>query len=235
MARILLIDDYDLVRGLLREALELAGHTVIEARNGAEGVDLFRQAAADLVITDIVMPNTDGLAVVMALREHVPPVHIIAISGAGPSAEDYLDLAYRMGAVKVLLKPFTIAALIAAGAFVVLVLLLAVPLLKLGRTLDEATIAIRKAHEGSAPLLDDAQLTLRQVNTQLDRVDGITSNARTVTSNVSVLTSLFTATLGGPLVRAAAFSYGLNKAIKARRAGKDAGKHSRRARRKRAA
>ena len=51
---------------------------------------------------------------------------------------------------------------------------MAVPLLKLGRTLDEATIAIRKAHEGSAPLLDDAQITLRQVNTQLDRVDGIT-------------------------------------------------------------
>ena len=68
-----------------------------------------------------------------------------------------------------------IAALVAAGAFVVLVLLLAVPLLKLGRTLDEATVAIRKAHEGSAPLLDDAQTTLRQVNTQLDRVDGITA------------------------------------------------------------
>lgn len=127
-----------------------------------------------------------------------------------------------------------IAALIAAGAFVVLVLLLAVPLLKLGRTLDEATIAIRKAHEGSAPLLDDAQVTLRQVNTQLDRVDGITSSARTVSSNVSVLTSLFTATLGGPLVRAAAFSYGVNKAIKARRTGKNAAKVPR-SRRKRAA
>jgi uncharacterized protein YoxC len=128
-----------------------------------------------------------------------------------------------------------IAALIAAGAFVVLVLLLAIPLLKLGRTLDEATIAIRKAHEGSAPLLDDAQVTLRQVNTQLDRVDGITSSARTVTSNVSVLTSLFTATLGGPLVRAAAFSYGLNKAIKSRRSGKGAAKAPRGSRRKRAA
>jgi hypothetical protein len=119
-----------------------------------------------------------------------------------------------------------IAALIAAGAFVVLVVLLAVPLLKLGRTLDEATVAIRKAHEGSAPLLDDAHVTLRQVNTQLDRVDGITSSARTVTTNVSVLTSLFTATLGGPLVRAAAFSYGLNKAVRARRAGRDAGAHA---------
>jgi hypothetical protein len=127
-----------------------------------------------------------------------------------------------------------IAALIAAGAFVVLVLLLAIPLLKLGRTLDEATVAIRKAHEGSAPLLDNASTTLHQVNTQLERVDGITSSARAVTSNVSVLTSLFTATLGGPLVRAAAFSYGVNKAVKARRAGKEAGKvRGRRGRRSR--
>jgi hypothetical protein len=125
-----------------------------------------------------------------------------------------------------------IAALVAAGAFVVLVLLLAVPLLKLGRTLDEATIAIRKAHEGGDPLLRDAQTTLHQVNTQLERVDGITSNARTVSSNVSVLTSLFTATLGGPLVRTAAFSYGLSKAIKARRAGRDSGAHSRPGRRR---
>lgn len=124
-----------------------------------------------------------------------------------------------------------IAALIAAGAFVVLVVLLAIPLWKLGRTLDEATIAIRKAHEGSAPLLDSAQTTLRQVNTQLERVDGITANARTVTSNVSVLTSLFTATLGSPLVRAAAFSYGVSKAIRARRRGREEdGRRSRRGR-----
>ena len=114
MARILLIEDYDLIRGLLRETLEVAGHTVIEARNGADGLDLFRQAGANLVITDIVMPDKDGIDVVRALREQVPPVPIIAISGAGNSAEDYLDLAYRMGALKVLLKPFTAAALNAA-------------------------------------------------------------------------------------------------------------------------
>jgi uncharacterized protein YoxC len=120
-----------------------------------------------------------------------------------------------------------IAALVAAGALVLLVGILAVPLLKLGRTLDEATIAIRKAHEGGAPLLDDAQTTLQQVNTQLERVDGITAGAKTVSTNVSVLTSLFTATLGGPLVRAAALSYGLSKAVQARRAGKDAGAHAR--------
>ena len=110
-----------------------------------------------------------------------------------------------------------IAALVAAGAFVVLVALLAVPLLKLGRTLDEATVAIRKAHEGSAPLLDDAQTTLRQVNTQLERVDGVTSSAQAVAANTKALSTLFTATLGGPLVKAAALSYGLRKAQQARR------------------
>lgn len=115
-----------------------------------------------------------------------------------------------------------IAALVAAGAFVVLVVLLAVPLIKLGRTMDEATVAIRKAHQGSAPLLDGANTTIMQVNTQLERVDGITSNARAVSGNVSALTTLFTATLGGPLVKAAAVSYGVSKAIKARREAKEA-------------
>ena len=124
-----------------------------------------------------------------------------------------------------------IAALIAAGAFVLLVVLLAVPLIKLGRTLDEATIAIRKTHEGSAPLLLNADRTITHVNTQLRRVDGITTNARSVTGNVSALTSLFTATMGGPLVKTAAFSYGVSKAIKARRAGKDAGESSTKKRR----
>jgi uncharacterized protein YoxC len=114
-----------------------------------------------------------------------------------------------------------VAALIAAGAFVLLVVLLAIPLVKLGRTLDEATTAIRKAHEGSAPLLDGANTTITQVNTQLERVDGITSNARAVSGNVSALSSLFTATMGGPLVKTAAFSYGVSKAIKARKAAKE--------------
>jgi predicted cobalt transporter CbtA len=126
-----------------------------------------------------------------------------------------------------------IAALVAAGAFVLLVLLLAVPLIKLGRTLDEATIAIRKAHENSDPLFNGANTTISHVNTQLERVDGITANARAVSGNVSALTSLFTATLGGPLVKTAALSYGISRAIRARRrAAVDApGKHSRKQRR----
>ncbi|HEY2099965.1 MAG: hypothetical protein QOI50_6509 [Pseudonocardiales bacterium] len=125
-----------------------------------------------------------------------------------------------------------IAALIAAGAFVLLVVLLAIPLIKLGRTLDEATIAIRKTHEGSAPLLQNADRTITHVNTQLQRVDGITTNARSVTGNVSALTSLFTATMGGPLVKTAAFSYGVSKAIRARKASKSGGEKSRRSRRR---
>ncbi len=126
-----------------------------------------------------------------------------------------------------------IAGLVAAGAFLLLVLLLARPLFKLARTLDEATIAIRKAHENSDPLFVGANTTISHVNTQLERVDGITSNARAVSSNVSALTSLFTATLGGPLVKTAALSYGISRAIRARRrAAADApGKHSRRQRR----
>lgn len=125
-----------------------------------------------------------------------------------------------------------IAALIAAGAFVLLVILLAIPLIKLGRTLDEATVAIRKAHENSDPILIGAGDTITHVNTQLERVDGITANAQAVSGNVSALTSVFTATLGSPLVKTAAFSYGVSKAIRARRKAKDAndGRHSRRRR-----
>ncbi|WP_309114802.1 DUF948 domain-containing protein [Saccharothrix sp.] len=130
------------------------------------------------------------------------------------------------------MSPGQIAALVAAGAFVLLVILLAIPLIKLGRTLDEATIAIRKAHQNSDPIFSGANTTITHVNTQLERVDGITANARAVTGNVSALTSLFTATLGGPLVKAAALSYGVSKAIKARRqAAQEPKKHSRRGRR----
>jgi uncharacterized protein YoxC len=110
-----------------------------------------------------------------------------------------------------------IAALIAAGAFVVLVVLLAIPLIKLGKTLDAATEAIERTNSNTDPLLVGANQTITHVNAQLERVDGITSNAQAVTGNVSALTSVFTATLGGPLVKTAALSYGLSKAIKARK------------------
>lgn len=106
-----------------------------------------------------------------------------------------------------------IAALIAAGAFALLVLMLIIPLIKLCRTLDEATIAIREARERSDPLLTNANTTLVRVNSQLRRVDVITAEARAVAGSVSALTSLFAALLGGPLVKMAALGYGIRRAL----------------------
>jgi uncharacterized protein YoxC len=110
-----------------------------------------------------------------------------------------------------------IAALIAAGAFVLLVLLLAYPLLKLGRTLDEATLAIRKTHDGVSPLLGQAQDTMTQVNSQLGHVGGIAKNVDSMTTNVSALTSVVSSTLGSPLIKVAAFTYGVRKTVNDRR------------------
>ncbi len=109
-----------------------------------------------------------------------------------------------------------IAGLIAAGAFVLLVLLLAIPLLKLGKTLDEATLAIRKTHEGAAPLLLGAQTTVANVNSQLEQVEDITRGVSSMTTNAAALTSIVSATVGSPLIKVAAFSYGVRSTVKKR-------------------
>jgi uncharacterized protein YoxC len=111
------------------------------------------------------------------------------------------------------------AGLIAALALVLLVLLLAVPLLKLGRTLDETTLTIRQVREQSAPILAQATTTVGHVNSNLERVDDITGNAANVSSNVAALTSVVAATLGSPLIKVAAFSYGVRSAARKRREG----------------
>ena len=87
-----------------------------------------------------------------------------------------------------------IAGLIAAGALVLLVVLMAVPLLKLGRTLDETTLTIRQAREQSAADPGQASTTVAHVNRNLERVDDITGNAANVSSNVAALTSVVAAT-----------------------------------------
>jgi hypothetical protein len=110
-----------------------------------------------------------------------------------------------------------IAALIAAGALVVLVLLLAVPLLKLGRTLDEATLAIRKTHEGAGPILVSAQDTVKAVNAQLGEVEGITKGVSSMTTNAAALTSIVSSTVASPLIKVAAFSYGVRRTVSKRR------------------
>jgi uncharacterized protein YoxC len=110
-----------------------------------------------------------------------------------------------------------VAALVAAGAFVVLVLLLAVPLLKLGRTLDEATLAVRKTHDGVGPLLAEAQQTMQSVNQQLVQLEGIAANVNSMTTNVAAMTNVVSSTLGSPMIKAAAFTYGVRKTVAERR------------------
>ncbi|MBE7187516.1 DUF948 domain-containing protein [Jatrophihabitans endophyticus] len=110
-----------------------------------------------------------------------------------------------------------IAALIAAIAFVLLVLLLAFPLLKLGRTLDEATLAVRKTHEGAAPILAEAQDTVTQLNAQLGQLEGIAKNVNSMTTNVAAMTAVVSSTLGSPMIKAAAFTYGVRKTVSDRR------------------
>ena len=123
-----------------------------------------------------------------------------------------------------------VAALIAAGAFVLLVLLLAVPLLKLGRTLDEATLAVRKTHDGVGPLLAEAQQTMQSVNQQLVQLEGIAANVNSMTTNVAAMTNVVSSTLGSPMIKAAAFTYGVRKTVADRR-DSDAVKTARRKRR----
>ncbi|ANC30146.1 DUF948 domain-containing protein [Isoptericola dokdonensis] len=104
-----------------------------------------------------------------------------------------------------------VAGLVAAFAFVLLVGFLAVPLIKLGRALDETSRSIRELTEHSVPILDEAATTVASTNEQLVKVDTITTSAAQVSENVSALAGLYASTLGRPLVKVASFSYGVRE------------------------
>ncbi|ASR54613.1 DUF948 domain-containing protein [Cellulomonas sp. CW35] len=106
-----------------------------------------------------------------------------------------------------------VAGLVAAIAFVLLVGLLAVPLLKLGRVLDETRSSVKELTDHTVPVLDEAAQLVASSNGQLDNVDKVTTAAAQVSQNVSALTALFAATVGGPMVKVAAFSYGVRRAF----------------------
>ncbi|NMR20150.1 DUF948 domain-containing protein [Cellulomonas fimi] len=106
-----------------------------------------------------------------------------------------------------------IAGLIAAIAFVLLVGVLAVPLVKLGRVLDEARTSVKELTDHSVPILDEAAATVASTNAQLANVDTVTTAAAHMSENLSALTSLFAATVGGPMVKVAAFSYAVRRAF----------------------
>jgi DNA-binding NtrC family response regulator len=108
MARILLIDDDETFRAMLRMTLVKMGHEVREACDGKEGLAVFEESAPHIVMTDIVMPNQEGLETIGALKRRQPAVQVIGMSGGGVgSAAAYLRIAKGMGADGVLEKPFS--------------------------------------------------------------------------------------------------------------------------------
>lgn len=109
MYSVLLIEDDESLREFLRITLVGAGYTVAEAINGRQGVKAFRKSPTDLVVTDLYMPERDGLEVIEALRRSHPRVKVLAISGASGTM-GYFSLAQSLGAVAVLQKPFGSAA-----------------------------------------------------------------------------------------------------------------------------
>lgn len=112
--RILLIDDDILLRQTIRKMLESAGHEVIEAENGRIGLETFRKQAIDAVVTDIIMPQKEGIETIRDIRSVSPSVRIVAISGGGRTHKmDFLNIAAKLGASATLSKPFRKEALLA--------------------------------------------------------------------------------------------------------------------------
>jgi DNA-binding response OmpR family regulator len=112
MANVLLIDDDDLLRGALSQALVNAGHKVTEASDGRQGCELARSMPVDIVITDLVMPVQEGVETILTLRRERPRLPIIAMSGGVTNSKLYLDIAGKIGAKRMLPKPFMPRALV---------------------------------------------------------------------------------------------------------------------------
>jgi len=113
MATILVIDDQEPIRVLLRQVLEGAGYEVLEASNGRRGLEVYRERSADLIITDIVMPEMDGLELLLELTRSFLNVKVIAMSGSLAS-EGSLNVAKLLGARQTFQKPLEMGELLSA-------------------------------------------------------------------------------------------------------------------------
>jgi CheY-like chemotaxis protein len=118
MANILVIDDEEAVRSIIRRGLERFGHTIVEASDGAHGVRLFEETSFDLVITDLFMPGQEGIETILQLRDRFPEIKILVVSGGlsfrgrmvdkdGPLSD-----AEALGADASLHKPFQVTRLV---------------------------------------------------------------------------------------------------------------------------
>jgi CheY-like chemotaxis protein len=108
MTRILIIDDEKDIRNLLRELFQSRGYEVFEAENGEAGLRVYQSTSIDLVMTDILMPEKEGLSTIMDLKKKNPELKIIAMSGGALKSGHYLNFAKKFGADKVLEKPFNL-------------------------------------------------------------------------------------------------------------------------------
>jgi len=115
MAQVLVVDDDDQILRLITDIMQRDGHDVVQAHDGDLASRLFTEQPADIVITDLLMPNKEGLELIQEIRDLHPEVKIIAYSGGGQmQPEAYLEFARGMGADRVFTKPIPIADLRAA-------------------------------------------------------------------------------------------------------------------------
>ncbi|MBM4153643.1 MAG: response regulator [Lentisphaerae bacterium] len=111
--RILVIDDDDSIRLFIRRVLERQRCEVLEARNGDEGIRMYRENLPDLVLLDLYMPEKDGLETLRELRKETPPPRVVTMSGGGPKYDvTILQSARFLGSHSALVKPFSIGELL---------------------------------------------------------------------------------------------------------------------------
>lgn len=121
MVKILVVDDEPSVCSMMVAMLEPDGYDMIAADSGVEAVDVCKEVPVDLIITDIVMPNKNGIDLIMQVKKEYPGIPVIAISGGGGIAGrfDYLEIAKLVGADNILKKPFEIEELRSAVSNVI--------------------------------------------------------------------------------------------------------------------
>lgn len=112
MKKILVVDDEDAIRSMISVVLKAHDREFVEASNGTEAKQLIESSSFDLVISDVIMPDCDGIELVMSIRQKRPSLPVIIMSGGGRvQAVHYLNLAEKLGAARVFEKPFDTAAL----------------------------------------------------------------------------------------------------------------------------
>lgn len=116
MAKILLVDDNAPLLAIIALLLQQEGHVTTQAAHGGQAMKLVANDDFDLIITDLVMPEKEGIETILALRKNFPAIKLIAMSGGGSSlnSRQMLNVAQKLGASQILEKPFTDEVLIAA-------------------------------------------------------------------------------------------------------------------------